>query len=516
MRSYKTIISALLLAVISFGLIYNLININNKIKNSFHINRELTEIKMINRDIEFAILDTNGQNYDAITEKTSMIKFTVLHIKKDIQENNINNRDIIENLEELEEALIKKIEIVEEFKSLDAILNNTYKNCLKIAPLVDIKIEEKDKIVFREVMLSLLSSNKIKQIFDKHKLNKIKSIQRKLYSNIKIIDLFIRNIEVYRTHFIKLQNINKKNREINFDKKIDNLINTYISYDEKILLYSKVTIGVFALLVIVFLFIYYKLAYKLNKINENLKETIEHEVNKNREKEKQLLQQSKLAQMGDMVSMIAHQWRQPLNAISATGINLSLLSSMNMLEDKKVQESGEFIQEQTQKMSKTIDTFMNFVKPAKEAKEFKLSHTVDAVTQIMRTQLVNHNIKVTIESKDKDISIVGYEDLLEQVIINLFANARDAFEEQTLEEKYINITIDMKNSIPIITIEDNAGGIPKDIEDKIFNPYFTTKEQGKGTGIGLYMSMDIMKKSFGGDLRYKATDGGSRFEIVLK
>jgi len=233
-----------------------------------------------------------------------------------------------------------------------------------------------------------------------------------------------------------------------------------------------------------------------------------------KEKEQQLLQQSKLAQMGDMVSMIAHQWRQPLNAISASSINLSLLSSMEMLEDAKVQENSEFIQEQTQKMSQTIDTFMNFVKPAKESKEFKLTHTVDSIMQIMGTQLVNHNVKVNIESKNEDISLIGFEDLLEQVIINLLANARDAFEELKIEEKYINITIDSENNIPIITIEDNAGGIPQDIQEKIFNPYFTTKEQGKGTGIGLYMSMDIMKKSFDGDLVYSATEDGSRFEII--
>jgi C4-dicarboxylate-specific signal transduction histidine kinase len=212
--------------------------------------------------------------------------------------------------------------------------------------------------------------------------------------------------------------------------------------------------------------------------------------------------------------MIAHQWRQPLNAISATGINLSLLSSMNMLEKEKVQESSEFIQEQTQKMSQTIDTFMNFVKPAKESKGFKLSHTVEAIMQIMGTQLANHNIKVNIQTTNENISLVGYEDLLEQVIINILSNSRDAFENKDIVDKYINIKIDMKENTPIISIEDNAGGIPHAIRDKIFNPYFTTKEQGKGTGIGLYMSMDIMKKSFDGDLIYSATDSGSKFYIV--
>jgi len=167
-------------------------------------------------------------------------------------------------------------------------------------------------------------------------------------------------------------------------------------------------------------------------------------------------------------------------------------------------------------MSQTIDTFMNFVKPEKESKPFKPTHTLEAIMQIMGTQLTNHNITVNIKSKNDNISLVGYEDLLEQVIINLLSNSRDAFEDIEKANKFINITIDVKNDTPIITIEDNAGGIPVDIQEKIFNPYFTTKEQGKGTGIGLYMSMDIMKKSFAGDLIYSATEDGSRFEIIFR
>ena len=239
-----------------------------------------------------------------------------------------------------------------------------------------------------------------------------------------------------------------------------------------------------------------------------------------KEKDKQLLQQAKQAQMGEMISMIAHQWRQPLNAISATSINLSLLSSMDMLNDDKLQEDSGFMQEQCQKMSQIIDTFMNFVKPSQESKEFKISHTLDLIMQIMSTQLINHNIKVTIKSDNEDIALVGYEDLLEQVIINIISNARDAFNKignnisSTNTENFITIRVSKENNIPVIRIQDNAGGIPTDVKDKIFNPYFTTKEQGKGTGIGLYMSLDIMKKSFSGDILYSATDDGSIFDLV--
>jgi len=239
------------------------------------------------------------------------------------------------------------------------------------------------------------------------------------------------------------------------------------------------------------------------------------DVTQQRQKNEQLLQQSKLAQMGDMIGMIAHQWRQPLNAISATGINLSLLSSMKMLEDANVQEDSLFIQEQCQKMSSTIDTFMDFVKPAKESKPFDLTHSVNAVLEIMGTQLTNHSIEVNQESLNDEVAIVGHEDLLEQVLINILSNARDAFEDIECTDKFIDIRIYVNGNKPTIVIEDNAGGIPEDIADKIFNPYFTTKEQGKGTGLGLYMSLDIMKKSFNGNLKYTQTEIGSRFELLF-
>jgi PAS domain S-box-containing protein len=255
-------------------------------------------------------------------------------------------------------------------------------------------------------------------------------------------------------------------------------------------------------------------AYKKEEFSEELQKQVLTQVEYLREKDEQILQQSKLAQMGDMVSMIAHQWRQPLNTISATGINLSLLSSMNLLTDEKMQVDALFLQDQCQKMSNTIDTFINFVKPTKMSEPFKLIHAVESVLDIMGSQLEHHSIKVTVKILNAKSVVVGHKDLLEQVIINLFSNARDAFDEKNIAHKFILITIDVINNSPTIYVEDNAGGIDKEIAKKIFNPYFTTKEQGKGTGIGLYMSMDIMKKKFNGILQYNATKDGSVFAVI--
>jgi len=129
-----------------------------------------------------------------------------------------------------------------------------------------------------------------------------------------------------------------------------------------------------------------------------------------KEKEKQLLQQAKQAQMGEMISMIAHQWRQPLNAISASAISLSLMTKLGNLESKKVSTNSDFIQKQCQKMSDTINTFMNFVKPTKKEKFFELQHTVDSVLSLMQTQLTNHNITIEVKHNTQGIGLVEHSD----------------------------------------------------------------------------------------------------------
>ena len=253
---------------------------------------------------------------------------------------------------------------------------------------------------------------------------------------------------------------------------------------------------------------------ELDEYKNNLELKITEEIEKSKKQDILFFQQSKQAQLGEMLSMVAHQWRQPLNAISATSINLSLLSNMKLLKDEKLQEDSEFIQGQCQKMSETIETFMNFVRPSKDMKGFKLKDTIKSIISIMGVQLHNHNINIDISYKH-DIELFGHEDLLEQVIINILSNARDAFEDIERDKKYIKIVAEYKMNFIIISIEDNAGGIPEKIQNQIFNPYFTTKEQGKGTGIGLYICMDIIKKSFSGDILYSSIDNGSKFKIVL-
>lgn len=227
-----------------------------------------------------------------------------------------------------------------------------------------------------------------------------------------------------------------------------------------------------------------------------------------------MFQQAKMAQMGEMISMIAHQWRQPINAISASSIKLSLSNTLGRLTPDSIEEHAGFVQHQCQKMSNVIDSFMSYSSNRSEEKNFHIRDVIKTINEFVSVQYSAHNIKIVIEIDDAlDDTIFGREDMLEQVLLNLLSNAKDAFDKLSTEvEKYICIRyIKLKE----IVIEDNAGGIDDSVLDKLFVPYFTTKEKGKGTGLGLYMGKRIMNEHFNGDLIYKKIEDKSFFTITV-
>ena len=253
---------------------------------------------------------------------------------------------------------------------------------------------------------------------------------------------------------------------------------------------------------------------ELYETNKKLENKMQKEVEKNIKKQLLLQQQSKQAQMGEMVSMIAHQWRQPLNAISIYASNLELDAQFNEIDKKKILEAVAVIQKQVQKMSNVINSFMEFSKPDTKPILFSIKDTIAKAMDIMGAQLIARGIELQINYYDEPIEIIGYPTLLEQVIINLVANARDAFENKKIENKLISIKCYLKNDNGYIIIKDNAGGIPKEIQNRIFNPYFTTKGT-KGTGLGLYMSKNIMEDKFFGKLSFEVKNDTTTFIIKI-
>jgi signal transduction histidine kinase len=253
---------------------------------------------------------------------------------------------------------------------------------------------------------------------------------------------------------------------------------------------------------------------ELYETNKKLENKVQEEVEKNIKKQLLLQQQTKQAQMGEMVSMIAHQWRQPLNAISLYASNIELDIQFNDIDKERILEAVAVIQKQVQKMSNVINSFMEFSKPDTKQVEFSIKDIIMKSMDIMGAQLKARGIELQMDYYDEPIEIISYPTLLEQVIINLVANARDAFENKNIEDKIISIKCYLENDNAYIIIKDNAGGIPKEAQDRIFNPYFTTKGT-KGTGLGLYMSKNIIEDKFAGQLSFKVENDTTTFIIKI-
>ncbi|UCN01236.1 hypothetical protein LCX93_04795 [Sulfurimonas sp. SWIR-19] len=260
---------------------------------------------------------------------------------------------------------------------------------------------------------------------------------------------------------------------------------------------------------------------KLRELNKTLEERIQQEVAKNRKQDQQLQQQSRLAQMGEMISMIAHQWRQPLGAIASTSVNLSMkieLESYN-LNNLQEQEACQnyflqqlnVIENLVQNLTNTIDDFRNFYKPNKQSILCTFEEVIDKSLNIIFASLKNNNIQVNFNYVRLE-KIKMYDSEIMQVILNILKNAQDNFREKNISNPCIDITVKDK----ILSIGDNGGGISENIIQNIFDPYFSTKSEKNGTGLGLYMSKIIVEEHQNGKLTVKNSDDGVCFTLDLR
>ncbi len=303
----------------------------------------------------------------------------------------------------------------------------------------------------------------------------------------------------------ELNKIPKSVKNIIFQKWIGKNFEKKVQYDKL----WKFTIIVF--IVIFILIVRNIITRKYNKKLEISVKEIEKELE---EKQKQLLQQSRLAQMGEMLSMIAHQWRQPLSAISSTSSTMLLKAKLNKLDKELVMELSSKINEYSQHLSETINDFRNFFKSDKKQDTTNFSVMIDNVISIVNPSLESKKIKVIKELNYKD-SFKTYPNELKQVMLNLIKNAEDALVESSKENPYIKIKTYKKDNKAILEISDNAGGIPKDIMSKIFDPYFSTKTKKDGTGLGLYMSKMIIEDHCNGTMNVYNNEEGAVFKIEL-
>ena len=253
---------------------------------------------------------------------------------------------------------------------------------------------------------------------------------------------------------------------------------------------------------------------QLVNLNMTLDSRIKEEINNRKKQEQLLIQQSKLAEMGEMISMIAHQWRQPLSALSTIIQNIHLRYSLNKLDKEYIENQRLLSNALTERMSKTIEDFRNFFKPNKERQNFSIKKAINKTIFLIDDSFKSNNIKIENLIFD-DIEIFGFESELSQVLLNMLVNSRDAFLENKIENPQITIKTKRIQTHIKILISDNAGGINPLIMDKIFEPYFTTKDSYNGTGLGLYMSKMIIEQNMIGHLSVKNIPNGVKFTIYI-
>jgi len=231
-------------------------------------------------------------------------------------------------------------------------------------------------------------------------------------------------------------------------------------------------------------------------------------------KDMMLAQQSKMASMGEMMDAVAHQWKQPLNSLSMMNDMLKDDFKDGLVDEEYIDDVTQTTQIQIAHMVDTLSEFRDFFRPSKAYADFSLKECIDSVQVLMKDELMKNTINLSIEI-EKDIILYGLANEFKHLFLNLLSNSIDAFNERNMSNREITITSTLKEKNAIIEVEDNAKGIPNHIIADIFKPNITTKAEGKGTGIGLYMSSQIVQKHHG-VIEVKNANNGAVFRITIK
>ena len=354
-----------------------------------------------------------------------------------------------------------------------------------------------------------------------------------------LLNEVINNANSMNDELVKLTMYSKKSLDISIDILYENMHNN----DMKIRYYGALLL----LLILLFLFFFSKeLIHQIKLLTEGMKEfkdgnlsfridvmykndlsilskslnkmahSLESSNNQTKKNHQLLLESSKMVAMGEMIGNIAHQWRQPLSVISTIASGIQVKYDLGISTQDSVVKNMEQIIKNTVYLSETIDIFANFIKDEKEYKVVVLQDEIDTAIAIIKSNLDNNYIKLINNiDYDKQLKMKLISGELPQVIINIINNAKDILIEKDINGSQIILNLELRDEIIFISIEDNAGGIPENIIDKIFDPYFTTKHKSKGTGLGLNMSYKIITQSLNGKLYVENTKLGAKFFIEL-
>ena len=499
---------------------WNLISkkLDLQIENIFFetFNQQIESIKNKETDLIYSTADTPQRKEFSIFSKEYANFPISIVTKKD--ENFIENISFIKN---------KKIAIGNNFTAHNILKNNHPE--ITLIPVNSVKegleLVSKNKVYAFIDIQPVLLYNILKYGFDDLKVSGNTGLNFSLKFMIRddypILESIL-NKAISSVSYNELNTIINKWNNVQFQTSFD--------YD----VFWKITLAIF---IILLAFIYRNFTLKnlnrtlkikveektkqLSEMNKNLENLVEKKTRELIQKETILNQQSKMAAMGEMIENIAHQWRQPLSVISTVATGAKLKKDLNLLSDSEFYETMEIINNSSQHLSNTIDDFRNFFSNDKEVISFDVNEAINKALSLVTSKLKNRDIQI-IKSKD-EITVLGLKNEFIQVILNIINNAIDAFETLKDSDKYIFINSYKENENLILTIKDNASGIKEEIINRIFEPYFTTKHKSQGTGIGLYMSLEIIKKHMHGELLVSNKEyiynnnkcKGAEFKIII-
>ena len=364
-------------------------------------------------------------------------------------------------------------------------------------------------------------------------LNSSHLIQKRFSSKLKIVNDFEKfefGVGVVDSEPLLLSIFNKAIDSVSeYEKK--EILNRWVSTtverepDYTIVFQILAIVILILLIIIYFLIKQKKLQKKLEVLNKTLELKVSQQVEEITKSNQLLLQKSRQAQMGEMITMIAHQWRQPLGAISSVVIGLKFQLLARKIDFKNQKELESYLESIDKKyddiskyvnyLSSTIEDFKNLFKPNKEKELHNITLSIDKALTIIESSINNANIKV-IKDYKSNAELYLYHDEIMQVVLNIIKNAQDNIIEKKILKPFIKIATYKEDENYIISISDNGGGIDEKILPKIFNPYFSTKNEKNGTGLGLYMSKIIVEKYNNGELIVENIKDGVCFKIVVK
>ena len=252
----------------------------------------------------------------------------------------------------------------------------------------------------------------------------------------------------------------------------------------------------------------------LQELNMALEQRVSMEVDKNREKDRLMILHDRQAAMGEMIGNIAHQWRQPINAVGAILQDIRSASQHNELDDAYLAASVDEGVGILKHMSRTIDDFRNFFRPDKEKERFDAGDRVEKTVELVRAGFANNGIELDVQ-REAAVFIEGYPNEYAQTLINILNNAKAVLTERKVRQGRVSIRVGSEGNRSVVTVGDNGGGIDPAIIDRIFEPYFSTKSEGDGTGIGLHMAKTIIEKNMRGRLSVRNAGGGAEFRIEV-